>query len=476
MSISLRLRLTLIYTALLTGAFLVFAVMLNALFTRSLRDGLEADLASDTQGAAHRLRSELAERQMEWAFVGGVGRLSPILEEVEEFEVLAQDTHLQILDPQGHTLFASRNLGDARLWQEQASAPHDSLRDSLDHPALGRLLRDTVPVETSQGNYTVVGAQSLIHVEQAQNTLLRLFLFTLPLTLALVAVLGYALAHRALRPIADITATAQAIRSGDLSRRIALQGPADELKRCADTFDEMVASIEKLVTSQRRFFADASHELRTPLTVVLSALEVNLEARDLDAPQLRGAMRVMRDETQRMKRLVDDLMVLARAEVGEQALQREPMWLDDLLKDVCDAAQWMVGKRRLSLNVEEEVMLVADADRLKQLVLNLLDNAARHTPPEGEVAVALHRENGHALVTVHDNGEGIASEHLPHIFDRFYCADKARSRARGGAGIGLAICRWIAEAHGGSLTAQSEVGRGTTFALSLPISSPANVK
>ena len=185
-------------------------------------------------------------------------------------------------------------------------------------------------------------------------------------------------------------------------------------------------------------------------------------------------MRAAHEEAQRMKRLVDGLMTLARADAGELPLQREPVQLDDLLKEVSESAQWMMGKRQLLLDFNEEVTLTADADRLKQLVLNLLDNAVKHTPPHGEVRVALHTQGDHAFLTVSDNGEGIPPQHLPHIFERFYRVDKARSRETGDAGLGLAICRWIAEAHGGTLTARSEIGHGTTFTLSLPLSSSAS--
>jgi len=464
MNVSVRLRLTLIYAALLAGALLTLAGVLRVLLVRNLYTELDTEIVSVTRGAGHLLGFEIAEAEQK-----GESHIPPHFFELES---LGQGLYLQLLDPQRRTVFVSANLNGARLWEEGMSLPRAAALDTFPHRALGRLRRYALVVHTPRGTFTVITGKSLAGVDRAVHALHRLLLFALPCALALVGFIGYALAGRVLRPVADITATARAIRSGDLSRRIALEGPPDELKRLADTFDEMIASIEQLVNMERRFLADASHELRTPLTVILSALQVSLRARNAGVQSLRETLRVVYGEAQRMKRLVDDLMTLARADIGEQPLQRAPLSLGDLLQEVCEAAQWMMGNRRLELQADEEVTVVADADRLKQLTLNLLDNAAKHTPPDGIVLVGLHRQHKHAVVTVSDNGEGIPPEHLPHIFDRFYRGDNARSRANSGSGLGLSICRWIAQAHGGTLTVCSETGRGTTFTLTLPLAPP----
>lgn len=466
----IRVRLALIHASLLTAALLTFAVVLRALLVRNLYTELDTEIVSIAKGTAQLLEFEIAEADRE-----GEANLSPHFFELES---LAQGLHLQLLDPQRRTVFISTNLNGARLWDESVPPPRASALDTFHHRALGRLRRYVFVARSTRGPFTVITAKSLADVDRAVRALHRLLLFVLLFALAFVGFIGYALAGRALRPVADITATAQAIRFGDLSRRIALQGPPDELKRLADAFDEMIASLEQLLNAQRRFLADASHELRTPLTVILSALQVSLRTRDPDreGPErrrnpLRETLQVVYEEARHMKRLVDDLMTLSRADIGEQPLQRAPLSLDDLLKEVCEAAQWMMDNRCLELQVDEEVTLMADADRLKQLVMNLLDNAVKNTPPHGIIFVGLHTQQGHAIVTVSDNGEGIPPEHLPHIFDRFYRVDEARSRENGGSGLGLAICRWIAQAHGGALTVCSEVGRGTTFVLSLPLDS-----
>jgi signal transduction histidine kinase len=306
-------------------------------------------------------------------------------------------------------------------------------------------------------------------VENSISTLHRLLLLALPLLLLAVGSSGYLLAAQALRPVAAITDTARRIRAGDLSRRIALAGPRDELRRLADTFDAMIASLEQLVSAQRQFLADASHELRTPLTVICTALETRLRAREPDAACLRETLQVVHTEARRMHRLVEDLLTLARADSGQLPLQLAPVQLEEVVKEACEAAEWMLERRRLRLDLQEDVTLTADAGRLRQLMLNLLANAAQHTPPHGEVHVVLQRGDGQAILTVRDNGEGIAPEHLPHVFERFYRADGARSPRQGGTGLGLAIGHWIAEAHGGTLVAASELGRGSTFTCSLPL-------
>jgi signal transduction histidine kinase len=289
-----------------------------------------------------------------------------------------------------------------------------------------------------------------------------------PLMLLLAGAGGYLVAGRALKPIGTIAATARAIAEGDLSRRINPTGPQDELHRLAETFDEMIVSIDHLMTAQKRFFADASHELRTPLTVVLGALEVRLRTQNATVPELRQSMEVAQDEARHMKRLVDHLMTLSRADSGQEILHLRTTELTELLKSTGETAQWMMEGRQLVFELQNEVLLTCDRERLRQLVLNLLSNAVQHTTQEGMIILSLTATAEEIKICVADNGSGIAAQHLPHIFERFYRADPTRSRESGGSGLGLSICSWIAQAHGGTISAQSQVGQGTTITLLLP--------
>jgi heavy metal sensor kinase len=468
MTVPIRLRLTLIYIGLSAVGFLLFASLLFFRLRASLLTQVDTDVISNAQGAAQLLRQEIAEKVMEMS-----NTFDP--DDFEEINVM-QGTFIQLLMPDGRTLRTSLNMDEERLWGDGARLPNKPSLDTFNHPRFGRLRRYTLPVTTAWGRYAVSTAESLASVERVTNALRRLIFSTLPLTLLLIALMGYTLTRQTLRPVAAITDTALAISTGDLNRRIALSGPRDEITQLADTFDYMIDSLERQFTRERQFIADASHELRTPLTVILSALEVTLGAPSRDGhgavkPALDDAletMHVVQDEAQRMKRLVDDLLTSARLSAGQQPLHWETVSLDELVVEVCESALYLMGDRQFTVELDENIAVKADADRLKQLLLNLLDNAVKHTPPDGKVEITLRTRNGQALLTVRDDGEGIPPEHLPYIFDRFYRVDKMRSRQTGGTGLGLSICRWIAEAHGGALTVQSELGRGTTFTLTLP--------
>jgi signal transduction histidine kinase len=289
------------------------------------------------------------------------------------------------------------------------------------------------------------------------------------------AVLGALLTRPVLQPIDDITQTALIIsRTEDLSQRLEITGPQDELGRLAATFNEMLARLEILFRTQRRFIADVSHELRTPLTTIRGNVDL-LGSGAADEPEARREMlAAVRDEVDRMSRLVADLLLLAQADAGIR-LYCQPVAVDTLLLDVYRQARAMSGGVEVRLGQEDQAIVDGDPDRLRQLLLNLVDNAIKYTPPGGRVTLSLTREDGWVLISVEDTGKGIAPEHLqpgesgaPLIFERFYRADKARSRSMGGTGLGLSIADWIAQAHGGKITVQSQLGQGSTFTVWLP--------
>jgi signal transduction histidine kinase len=229
----------------------------------------------------------------------------------------------------------------------------------------------------------------------------------------------------------------------------------------------MLARLEELFKAQQRLVADVSHELRTPLTTIQGNVDL-LRRGAADDPSTRtSTLRAIADETTRMRRLVNDLLLLAQADSGLKLYQR-PVEMDTLLLEVYRQAQVMAQGITVRLGAEDQALVLGDADRLRQLLLNLVDNALKHTPAgSGEVTLTLRRAGGWVRVSVEDNGAGISAEDLPHIFQRFYRADPSRSRP-GGSGLGLAIARWIAEAHGGRIEVESQVGKGSTFTLWLP--------
>jgi signal transduction histidine kinase len=287
------------------------------------------------------------------------------------------------------------------------------------------------------------------------------------------AIIGWFLARRAMRPVDRMTRTARAIgHSADLSSRLPELKQRDELGRLATTFNEVLERLEGSVAVQRRFLADASHELRTPLATIRTNVEALLRGA-VDDPAARDeSLRAIARETDRTGRLVADLLALAHADAG-QPLARRPVELDALLLDVYHQERRLASGVELRLGDLEPVEVEGDEDRLKQLLLNLVDNALRYASPGGSVTLDLVRNGASAVLRVRDTGPGIPPEHLPHIFDRFYRVDQPRSRQRGGTGLGLAICKWVAEAHGGRIEVASQVGLGSTFTVTLSVAHAA---
>ncbi len=320
---------------------------------------------------------------------------------------------------------------------------------------------------------TLVGwvqlALPLEQVSEPLGRLLRSLLLAAPLALLLAAFSGYWLAGRALRPVELIRSRAQEISQANLSSRVPVENPHDELGRLARTFNEMLDRLQEAFESQRRFMADASHELKTPLSVLRARWEREIENAELPR-SLRE--RLVRDveELARLNKLVEDLLLLTRADGGKIVLNRETVELKRVLESVLEDARTLAGekKQKLEADLDERAAVRGDSGRLHQLFLNLLDNAVKYSPPGARVRLSCRREDNSVVVEVSDDGQGIPPEDLPRIFDRFYRVDKSRSRELGGSGLGLSICKWIAEAHGGSISIESAPGQGTTVTVRLP--------
>lgn len=279
---------------------------------------------------------------------------------------------------------------------------------------------------------------------------------------------GWILAGRAMRPVAVLTDTAAAIASSrEFSRRVPGEPGRDELGRLASTFNDMLSSLEQAYAGQQRFLADASHELRAPLTLIQANLEL---ARRPGIPQADQATAIgeAHAETSRLGRLVGDLLALARADAG-MPIRRERVELDRLLLDVLGETRRLTRSHRLAVDQLEPSTVSGDADRLRQLLRILLDNALKYTPPGGRIGIGLARDGATAVILVRDTGVGIAPENLSRVFERFYRADPGRGRDPGGTGLGLPIARWVVEQHGGSIELASRPGEGTEARVRLPI-------
>jgi signal transduction histidine kinase len=282
-----------------------------------------------------------------------------------------------------------------------------------------------------------------------------------------VLAVGYWLARNAVRPVERITTTAAEIQASDLTRRIGVSGQPIEVQRLADTFDDMLARLESAFAQQRNFVMDVSHELRTPLTSLKANVDVMLMDKGLDL-EVRTQLERMNSEVGRLIRLTSNLLYLAHAEAGRE-IARRPVELDELCLDVIYQARSLRDDVAVRFGHEEQVTVSGDRDLLKQLVLNLVDNAVKYSPEGGDVTVSLYERDEAAEIAVADRGPGIPPDELDKIFERFYRVANQRTRTVGGAGIGLAISKWIARAHGGDIRVESSDGAGARFIVTLPL-------
>ncbi len=323
------------------------------------------------------------------------------------------------------------------------------------------------------GPLLVQVAASLAPTGRALRELVIVFLTIGPMALACTLGGGYWLARKALAPIDRMAATAAEITSNRLDRRLEEAGARDELGGLARTFNAMIERLQCSFDEVRRFTADAAHELRTPLAAMRTEAEVAL--RSPRSPERDG--RVLEDlleEMERLTRLVSQLLFLCREDAGLGAGEIRPLRLDHLVGEVGEHMQVAAQEKGVGLHLDltGDCPVRGDADRLRQLFFNLLDNAIKYTPAGGAVAVRGEAHNGQVRVTVADTGIGIPADHLPHVFDRFYRVDPSRSPETEGSGLGLAICRSIAEAHGGRLGIDSDLEGGTRVTLVLPSHRP----
>jgi heavy metal sensor kinase len=287
------------------------------------------------------------------------------------------------------------------------------------------------------------------------------------------------LAERTIAPIIEVTEAAQGITADNLARRLPLGNYQDELSQMVGCLNQMLDRLEKSFRRVRQFSGDASHELRTPLTILRGETEVTL--RWAKTPEeFRDMLTSNMEEIDRMERIIESLLTLAKSEVGELSLEMKELSLSDLVQDLylqsrllCEPKQIEV---ELLLEVEEEIRLRGDELRLRQMFLNLISNAIKYTPEGGRLEIGLKVVEDSAVILINDSGIGIPEEHLAHIFDRFYRVDKARNRMDGGTGLGLSIVKWIVEAHGGAIQVSSEVQKGSSFSVYLPLEGPEEGK
>jgi two-component system, OmpR family, sensor kinase len=455
--VSLRARLTFLYILLVVGILLLFGVAVYLSIRFTLINRIDETLIAS------------ANEVVENTWVDAGGRLAVVpLTELD----LPTDVYVQIWRRDGS--LAASNLAVVNRAMDETGL-HSStpvFRDAQVGSVRFRVLSVPVVAGTAGDRLfgTVQVSTTLAVVDAAQQALLTVLFIGILIAIASAGLAGWFSTNRALSPLEDVTEVAlQITRADDLSHRIPYRGdPKDEVGQLISAFNQTLSRLETLFNTQRRFMADVGHELRTPLTVIKGNVALMRRFGSLDEESLSS----IESEVDRLTRMVGDILLLAQAESGKLPLDRRVIELDTLLLEAMQQMRILARDRlQLRLGDIDQVLVCGDQDRLKQVMVNLIGNAIGYTPQGGEVVVSLGKSAGKARIVVSDNGPGIPEEDLPHIFERFYRAEKSRTRSRDGKGfgLGLSIAYWIVRNHEGAIDVDSKVGRGTTFTVWLPL-------
>ena len=467
---SIRSRLTAWYILLLGIILILFSVFLNYFLSKRLYESVDNSLTVSatvvaTSAVMRFNRSPLPGLDQFFDQFMGAGNLNKFY---------------RIYDGSGNVGSRSKNIDASKFpLSQEAYADALSGKNSYEtflvdgnHPI--RVITMPIIREKKLVNLVQVGTS----LEAVQETLrnLRIFLFTaVPSVLVFATLLARFLARRALKPISKIIKTARDIGQGqELSQRIPVFKVQDELGQLALTFNEMMDRLENSFAQMRQFSSDASHELRTPLTVLQGQNELVL-SKPRDPKEYQEVIISNLEEIKYMSKVLEDLFVLSRSDENQILLNCKPMNLSDLVEEVCRHAEVLAEDKDISIVIAflEAVKINGDEVRLRQMIWNILHNAIKYTQPGGELKVSLLEESGFALLSIQDTGIGIPEKDLLSIFDRFYRVDKARSKDEGGSGLGLSICKHIAEAHKGEIEVESKLSVGTRFKIRIPITSKA---
>jgi two-component system, OmpR family, heavy metal sensor histidine kinase CusS len=434
---SIGARLTLWYSLVLLAGLALFGGSIWLVVTHSLRAAIDESLAAQINGVATVLQSEY------WP-----GKPEHLREELSEYaEATPEGRLIEVRNPQGEVLIGG---------SQTAKSGHY------------RTLQSEVTVQGQR--FRIAVAAPLEGTELTLRRLREVLLWATPFVLLVGSLGGYWMSRRALQPVDAITRAAQSIGIENLSERLEVPTAGDELARLAETWNGMLARLETAVKRLSEFTADASHELRTPITLIRATAELMLR-RERSAETYREALRHIIGESDRTTRLIEDLLLLARADAGLPALPLDRLELTPLVRDICEQGQILAQERQLEISAEvpdQPVYVDANDPALRRLLLLLVDNAVKYTPAGGRITVSVALDSSGPTVTVRDTGIGIPDTALPHVFERFYRVDESRNREAGGAGLGLSIAQWIAERHHARLEAESVLGRGSAFRVRFP--------
>lgn len=465
---SVRARLTTFYVVVLAVALLVVVGLTYVTLARVLHVRIDEGLVAALQIAANSLDNDLMEGQD----VADAARSTAA-------ELASSHQMLAIYDAKGALLAEGGDDDDdvgivlpAPATIPSAEPLMTTISEARDADDRHRLAMRRVTLPGHAVTYIVVAAGSLEPIDEELEAVRGTLMYVVPIVLLIAGVGGWLLAHSSLAPVVAMSDRARRISGEDLGARLPVANPRDEFGQLARTFNELLDRLQSSMEQQRQFMADGSHELRTPITTTRTAANVALQQPHRNEEEYRHALTVIEQQATRMSHIVADLFTLARADAGNYPVRRQPMYLDELVDDVAAAARIVASTKNVSIVVgaAESAAYVGDEELIRRMVTNLLDNAVRHSRAGASVRVELSAvESGYAIA-VRDRGPGIPLENQPHIFERFYRADPSRVRSEsdgGGAGLGLALVRWVAELHGGTAALTSSSDTGSTFTVEL---------
>jgi two-component system, OmpR family, sensor kinase len=375
--------------------------------------------------------------------------------------------YIQILDRNGDLLYRSQSLRGHTI--SYSEIPYQWVNVVSTRGPDDQEIR----LALTQNDYVkIFVAYPLEPIYELTDNVFYNFLFITPLALLISIIGGWFLAHKSLKPVDELTKTAKEITAQNLSRRLPTNRVDDELGRLTEQFNDMISRLQASFAQIQQFSADASHELRTPLTIMRGEIEVALRNQRL-AKDSRELLQSINDELIRLSSIVESLMILVKSDTGRLVFNMQPIALDEFIEQLFEETKVLAESKKIKVKLEhsQPIRINGDAVRLKQLFLNLIDNALKYTPPRGHVTLTLAKKEGDALLAVKDNGIGIPRKDQTKIFERFYRVDRSEENIEdaGGSGLGLSIAKWITEAHHGIIEVKSREGKGSTFTVRLPI-------
>lgn len=462
---SIRFSLTLWYSLTLAVILVLFSSFLYLTIRKQFYQGVDRELFT--------IAEALASPTLEPFRNSAPSAFDQVLEDFIGPRV--NDKFVQLLDSAGKITARSKNLQDIAFPLDK-SALHEASLGRIGHrtdrlPGLYPVRSITFPVlNDGRLSYVVQVSSSLAEISDTLHNILIVLCISIPLAILLFGYGGWFLAGIALKPVGLITRSARKITAENLSHRLEVVNPRDEIGELAKTFNDTLARLENSFKRTRQFSVDVSHELRTPLTILRGETELGLKlAKEPD--EFRELLQSNLDEIKKMSKIIEDLLFLSKAEEGGLYLDLQEVELHEFLLELVQQASPLTRETGVAVSFEgaSPVYVRGDRVRLRQIFLNLLENGMKYNRAGGSVRLVLSREEGEARVAVIDTGVGIAGEDLPYIFDRFYRVDRARNSASGGSGLGLSLVKSFTAAHGGKVEAASEPGKGSTFTVLLPL-------